>query len=316
MRILLATAVAIAPLLAVTGAQAEIVVSTARTTPIQTSNATGTAADNVRIASGGSIAVTSGTAMTLDSNNTLDIDSGGSITMAKSADGATGVLVNGGNTGSLAMGGVISVTDSLEDADYKDTDGDGDIDGPFATGTGRYGVRVVGASPFNGNITIESSGSVTVEGNNSYGLSVETGLNGRLQSLGTVRMLGDGTVGVRTTAPVTGNVDLAGAITATGAGATGVSIEGAVGGALKIHSAVTSTGYRYTTAPSAKPTSGTVSDSALYLEDLDADDLLQGRSRRSCGGRHRRRYPSGYRPELWRRRNRRRRRQGWRQERR
>jgi len=276
MRILLATAVAIAPLLAVTGAQAEIVVSTARTTPIQTSNATGTAADNVRIASGGSIAVTSGTAMTLDSNNTLDIDSGGSITMAKSADGATGVLVNGGNTGSLAMGGVISVTDSLEDADYKDTDGDGDIDGPFATGTGRYGVRVVGASPFNGNITIESSGSVTVEGNNSYGLSVETGLNGRLQSLGTVRMLGDGTVGVRTTAPVTGNVDLAGAITATGAGATGVFIEGAVGGALKIHSAVTSTGYRYTTAPSAKPTSGTVSDSALYLEDLDADDLLQG----------------------------------------
>ena len=276
MRILLATAVAIAPLLAVTGAQAEVVVSTARTTPIQTSNATGTAADNVRIGNGGSIAVTSGVAMTLDSNNTLDVDSGGSITMAKSADGATGILVNGGNTGSLAMGGSISITDSLEDADYKDTDGDGDIDGAFATGTGRYGVRVAGPSAFTGNITVEPTGAITVEGNNSYGLAVETDLNGRLQSLSTVRVLGDGTVGVRTTGAVSGNVDLAGAITATGAGATGVSIEGDVGGALKIHSAVTTTGYRYTTAPSSKPTSGTVSESTLYLEDLDADDLLQG----------------------------------------
>lgn len=276
MRILLASAVAIAPLLAVTGAQAEVVVSTARTTPIQTSNATGTAADNVRIGSGGSIAVTSGAAMTLNSNNTLDIDSGGSITMAKSADGATGVLVNGGNTGSLAMGGSISITDSLEDADYKDTDSDGDIDGPFATGTGRYGVRVAGPSAFTGNITLENTGSITVEGNNSYGLAVETDLTGRLQSLGTVRVLGDGTYGVRTTGAISGNVDLAGAITASGAGATGVSIEGDVGGALKIHSAITTTGYRYTTPPPAKPTSGTVSDSALYLEDLDADDLLQG----------------------------------------
>jgi hypothetical protein len=276
MRILLATAVAIAPLLAVTGAQAEVVISTARTTPIQTSNATGTAPDNVRIANGGSIAVTSGAAMTLNSNNTLDVDSGGSITMSKAADGATGILVNGGNTGSLAMGGSISITDSLEDADYKDTDGDGDIDGPFATGTGRYGVRVAGPSAFTGNITLEPTSAITVEGNNSYGLAVETNLTGRLQSLSTVRVLGDGTVGVRTTGTVSGNVDLAGSITATGAGATGVSIEGDVGGALKIHSAVTTTGYRYTTAPSAKPTSGTVSESTLYLEDLDADDLLQG----------------------------------------
>ena len=60
MRNLLATAVAIAPLLAATGAQAEIVISTARTTPIQTSNATGTAADNIRIADDGSVAVKTG----------------------------------------------------------------------------------------------------------------------------------------------------------------------------------------------------------------------------------------------------------------
>ena len=277
MRILLATAVAIAPLLAVTGVQAEVVVSTARTTPIQTSNATGTAADNVRIASGGSIAVTSGAAMTLDSNNTVDIDSGGSITMAKAADGATGVLVNGGNTGSVTMGGTINITDSQETADIKDTDGDGDLDGPFATGTGRYGVRVTGASPFVGNVLVESSGSISVEGNNSYGLAVEAPLTGKLQSLGTVRVVGDNSVGIRTTGPISGNVDLAGSVSATGAGASGVSIEGDVGGALKIHSAVTTTGYRYTSPPPVRPTTGTYDNaSTIFLDELDADDLLQG----------------------------------------
>ncbi|WP_395943523.1 autotransporter outer membrane beta-barrel domain-containing protein [Brevundimonas sp.] len=277
MRILLATAVAIAPLLAVTGAQAEIVISTARTTPIQTSNATGTAADNIRIASGGSIAVTSGAAVTVDSNNAIDLDSGSSITMAKSADGSTGILVNGGNTGAVTVGGSISITDLQESADVKDTDGDGDLDGPFATGTNRYGVRLTGASPFTGNVLIESGGSIAVEGNNSYGLAVESALNGKLQSLGAVRVVGDNSVGIRTTGPISGNVDLAGSISASGANATGVSVEGDVGGALKIHSTVTTTGYRYTTPPPVRPTTGTYDNATtLFLDELDADDLLQG----------------------------------------
>jgi len=277
MRILLASAVAIAPLMVATGSQAEIVISNARTTPIQTSNATGTGPDNIRLASGGSVAVTSGAAVTLNSNHTVDLDSGSSITMDKSADGSTGLLVNGGNTGSVIVGGSITVNDTQESADVKDTDGDGDLDGPFATGTGRYGVRVVGPAPFTGNILVESTGAITVEGNNSYGLAVETGLNGKLQSLGTIRVTGDNTAGIRTTGPVSGNVELSGAISALGANATGVSIEGDVGGAVKIHSSVVATGYRYTTPPPARPTTGTFDNATtLFLDELDADDLLQG----------------------------------------
>ena len=253
MRILLATAVAIAPLMAATGSQAEIVISNARTTPIQTSNATGTGPDNIRLASGGSVAVASGAAVTLDSNHSVDLDSGSSIIMDKSADGSTGLLVNGGNTGSVTVGGAITVNDTQETADVKDTDGDGDLDGPFATGTGRYGVRVVGPSPFTGNVLVEGTGTITVEGNNSYGLAVETGLNGKLQSLGTIRVTGDNTAGIRTTGPISGNVELSGSIAALGANATGVSIEGDVGGAVKIHSSVVATGYRYTTPPAARP---------------------------------------------------------------
>ena len=79
MRILLATAVALAPLTIAAGAQAQVVISNARTTPISTSNATGTAADSIRIASGGSVAVTSGAAVSLNSSHDVTLDSGGSI---------------------------------------------------------------------------------------------------------------------------------------------------------------------------------------------------------------------------------------------
>ena len=58
MRILLATAVAIAPLMAATGAMAEVVITTVRTTPITTSNAGGTGvADDIRISGSGGITV-------------------------------------------------------------------------------------------------------------------------------------------------------------------------------------------------------------------------------------------------------------------
>lgn len=273
MRNLLATAVAIAPLLAATGAQAEIVISTARTTPIQTSNATGSAADNVRIASGGSIAVTTGAAVTLDSGHTVDIDSGGAITMANAADNVSGVLVNSGS-GGVIMGGAINITDSI--TEYKDEDEDGDLDGPFAAGTNRAGIRVTSPGGFDGDILIERTGAITVEGNNSYGVAIDSALDGDFTNIGSIRIIGDDTYGVRVAGDVTGDVNLLGTITATGENATGVSLEGDVAGAVKVHGSITTTGYRYTTPPNPKPTTGTVNESLLYLEDLDADDLLQG----------------------------------------
>ena len=218
MRILLATAVAIAPLMVAAGAQAEQVISNGRTTPISTSTANNGARDDVRIANGGSITVTSGAAVTLDSSNSVDLDAGSKIDMLKAADGATGVLVNGGNTGNVTIGGAINITDSIEE--YKDDDKDGDLDGPFADGTGRYGVRVAGSSPLVGNITIENSGSIRVEGNNSYGLSVEAPLTGNIISQGQITAIGNNTYGVRTTGDVSGDVTLLGAVSAVGENAT------------------------------------------------------------------------------------------------
>ena len=275
MRILLATAVAIAPLMVAAGAHAEEVISTARTTPIATSKATtaGTP-DSIRLASGGSISVTSGAAVTIDSNHSVDLDGGSSITMTKAADGATGILAQGGTTGPITIGGTISISDDIEE--YKDTDKDGDPDGPLASGTGRYGLRVTGPGAKTGDILIETGGAILVEGNNSYGVSVEAPLVGNLTSFGNVSVTGDNTKGVSVTGPVTGNVSLLGSVSARGENAVGVAVDGAVDGRLAIQGTITSTGYRYTTRPQNKPTSGTVPAEVLFLENLDADDLLQG----------------------------------------
>ena len=274
MRILLATAVAIAPLLVAAEAQAQVVISNARTTPISTSTATGTGPDSIRLASGGSIAVTSGAAVTIDSSHGVDLDSGSSITMAKAANGATGILAQGGTTGPITVGGTISLSDDIDE--YKDADKDGDQDGPFASGADRYGLRVTGPGTKTGNILVETTGSIIVEGNNSYGISVEAPLVGNLTNLGNVTVTGDNARGVSLTGPVTGNVDVLGAVTARGANAVAVAVNGAVDGRLNIQGTITSTGYRYTTRPQNKPTSGTVPAEILFLENLDADDLLQG----------------------------------------
>ncbi|CAN5350780.1 autotransporter outer membrane beta-barrel domain-containing protein [soil metagenome] len=275
MRKLLAAAAAIAPLMVASGASAEVVISTARTTPILTSNATGSAGDNIRLASGGSIAVTSGAAVTVDSSHSVDLDSGSSITMTNTASGSTGILVNGGNTSNVTVGGTISLTDGV--TDVTDTDKDGDGDGQLATGTGRYGVRVTGAAPVTGNILVESGGGISIRGNESYGISLESALNGNVSVYGGVSVVGDNSYAIRNTGTVSGNILVSGAsISATGANAVGVAVDGAVAGRLQIQGSVSTTGYRYTTAPVSGVGIANVPSEALVLEDLDADDLLQG----------------------------------------
>jgi hypothetical protein len=275
MRKLLAAAAALAPLMVASGAAAEVVISTARTTPILTSNATGSAADNIRLAGGGSIAVTTGTAVTVDSSHSIDLDSNSTITMSNSASGSTGILVNGGNTANVIVGGAITVDDGVTSA--TDTDKDGDGDGPFATGSNRYGVRVSGAAPLTGNILVEPGGSILVRGNDSYAISLESALNGNVSIFGNLTVSGDNVYGFRNTGAVSGNVLFSGAsISAVGQNAVGLAVDGAVTGRVQIQGSIASTGYRYTTAPISGVGYTNIPSETLVLEDLDADDLLQG----------------------------------------
>lgn len=260
-KVLVAT-VAAAPLLAMGfAALAETTVSNARTTPIATSTATGTAADDIKIDAAGSIKpTTAGAIVTLDSNN--KVTNAGTL-QTTGVNDSVGVLVIGGRTGSVTNSLAITLD---EDYTPTDTDSDGDLDGPFAQGANRYGIRLTNAGTFTGDIVNDATGAITIEGNNSAGMLLEGPVVGNVTHMGAISVTGDNGYGVRIAAPVTGKVTLGGSTTVQGANSVAHAIDANVNGALVLQGSASATGYRYTSRP-------TTTDA---LGKLDADDLLQG----------------------------------------
>ncbi|MDO8321461.1 MAG: autotransporter domain-containing protein [Phenylobacterium sp.] len=250
---------AASPLCLVAGpAWAETAISTAVTTPVATATAASGARDDVKVTSAGSIKVTSGAALTLNSNNNVTHE--GTISISD-ASNATGLAIVGGNTGEVKLSGSISVDDTTE---IKDTDSDGDNDGPFAVGFNRVGVRVTGPATFHGSIT-QTAGSITVEGNDSAGVALESAIDGSLQTAGIISMIGDRSYGLHALGTVGGDVVVTGSVTAQGKDSVGVALDENVGGKLSINSAIGASGFRSTTR-------GT----DAVVAKLDADDLLIG----------------------------------------
>ncbi|MCI4589769.1 autotransporter domain-containing protein [Sphingobium sp. BYY-5] len=250
---------AIAPVLAaltVAEAAADTTIGTATTTAVKTSTIASGAADNLIISSAGSITLTSGTAVTVDSSNS--VSNAGTITI-NDADNVTGILVAPGTTGAITNSGTITLTENYT---ATDTDSDGDLDGPFAKGTGKNAIWVQSGAAHVGNI--DHSGTISIEGNQSAGIRLDSTLTGNLSTSGTTSVIGDNSYGVLAN-DISGNATLRGTTTVTGANSIGAALLGDVGGTLKIQGAITSTGYRYTTRPTD-------------VSKLDADDLLQGGS--------------------------------------
>jgi hypothetical protein len=253
--------------LATTSAHAETTISDKRATAIRTSTIKSGSADDIRITSTGSVEpAATGAAVTIDSNHKVVNE--GSI-LVSNQDNATGILGQAGRSGGIANAANAKI---VIDETYTaaDADNDGDLDGPFAVGSARHGIRTAG--DFAGDVI--NSGAITIEGRDSAGIQLGGTLDGKLIQDGSIGVIGDRSVGVRL-GHVTGGVQpavvgqyatavrIAGTVGATGQGAVGVSAEGDIDGALVIQGTVTATGYRSTTAPS---------DSSK----LDADDLLQG----------------------------------------
>lgn len=235
-------------------AQAETVISTSVTTPYRTATANSGSADDIRVASAGTVKPTSGTAVTLDSNNSVKNE--GTIQITDAND-ATGILANPGVSGSISNSGKIIIDENYTP---DDTDDDGDDDGPFAQGERRYGIRVAPGGTFTG--PIANTGTITIEGNNSAGIALDSTLAGSLTSSGGISVTGDNSYGIRA-GDVVGDVSLSGTISVKGANSIGAALDGDIGGRLVIQGTIGSTGYRSTTAPAD-------------VSKLDADDLLQG----------------------------------------
>lgn len=247
---------AVLPLLTAGNAHAETKISTATTSPLRTSTVANGQADHITIETAGSIAPTAaGAAVTVDSSNA--VVNNGAVTFT-GVSGATGIQISPGVFMAVTNNGTISLQ---EDYTATDADSDGDLDGPFAQGSARFGIRALAGGQVNGNIG--SAGAITIEGNDSGGVSLETRLAGNLSVSGGVSVTGDRSVGVRADS-VSGDVKILGSVGVVGEGSVGVQV-GQVDGALVIQSAVTARGYR---------SADRLSDAARAK--LDADDLKQG----------------------------------------
>ncbi|HTM79504.1 autotransporter outer membrane beta-barrel domain-containing protein [Asticcacaulis sp.] len=241
---------------------AETSVSTATTTPLLTSTS-----GDLTVTSDGSITLTSGTAITVDSNNMLDFE--GSIAMSGSDSGSTGILITDfpDRTKGLTLTGDITVTDDYTATDTTSLDGseDGYTDSPWAEGTGRYGIRSTGASPFVGDVYISSDSAIDVEGNQSYGIRFENQVKGAFTYDGAMTLIGDNSIGISLEKGVTGNVYLSGSVSTLGANASAIKLTGDLGGNLIIDGSYSGTAYSSTSALTQ----------AIYENLIPANNLLQ-----------------------------------------
>lgn len=190
--------------------------------------------------------------MTVNSNH--NVTNEGTI-QTTDASNSAGIVASAGTSATITNSGTITIDETFAPTD---TDNDGDLDGPFAQGQNRFGIRTLGA--LTGSVI--NAGTITIEGNSSAGISLEGPLTGSLTSSGSVSVRGDNSAGIRAGA-VSGNVALTGSIATVGANAIGVALTGPIGGALTVQGSITSTGYRSATPPAD-------------VSKLDADDLLQG----------------------------------------
>ncbi len=243
-------------------AYAETIIVDDLETPIATATIAGGAPDDIRIDEDGSVEVESGAAVTMNSDNNI-VNEGAIGATAQS--GATGIAADSAFSGDITNAGAIGYSD---DYTIEDIDDDGDLDGAWAQGSDRAGIRVTGAGVFVGDIENTEDGSISVDGDDSYGVIVSPRLGGSLINEGAIAVTGDDSIGIYLAGGATGDVTLGGSIRAAGEGAQAVVLGGAVDGAVTISGSLQAYGYH----------SLTHTDDDETLADLDSDDLLQGGS--------------------------------------
>ncbi len=244
-------------------ALAETTITTAVTTPVTTATATSAGPDDLRVTADGSVKPTvAGAIVTVNSNNSFT--NAGTLSTVN-IDNSAGILMLGGYTGKVVNNLSISIGD---DYDPTDTDSDGDLDGVFANGANRYGIRLIGPGAFTGDISNNAGATISAQSNNANGVSVETTLLGSVFNAGTIIATGSNSYGVHTTGLVSGNITSLGSISAVGQGSVGMALDGDVSGQVRIQGQVLAFGYRYTERPVYQE----------IIDKLDSDDLLQGGS--------------------------------------
>ena len=243
---------------------AQTVISDEQTVPVETNG------EDVTIETTGSITLeNAGPALTLNSDNS--IENAGTITISD-VDNATGVLLEGGANRNYLQSGSINLT---EDFTPEDVDGDFLPDGNFAEGSGRTGILISGASPFEGNIELAATSSILVEGNDSFGINLtntsmaQNGLTGNLSFDGQISVLGDNATGINIGSGISGDFAQNGSIITTGLGAQAINIDADIQGGFVSSGTIINSGFRsQQRLPLANESTGAGGRNALAAEDV------------------------------------------------
>lgn len=246
-------------------------IDTETSTPVTTSTADGGDPADIDITPDGSIEIeqTDGSvAITLDSNNSVNND--GTIQIDES-DNSVGILIEADRSADVTGSGNIYLFDNYERTDDDDDD---DLDGPLAEGTNRTAILLQSGGTHTGNISLEAGADVEVEGNQSYGVRLQSELAGDLLIDGSVSVLGDAARAIRADQAITGDVLISGPVDARGENAQAIELEGDVGGALTFESLVSSSGFASTGLTNYVTPTAIDDDTPALVDRIDAEDLL------------------------------------------
>ncbi|KWV91074.1 hypothetical protein [Erythrobacter sp. YT30] len=194
--------------------------------PVRTSQA-----GDVEVTEDGVVRVDSGPAIIVDSSS--DVFNEGEIAAGED-DGATGIRIQNGTSGSIINDGDIEV---LEDFTGEDDDQNGVADGTIARASDRHGIYVEPGGTFNGRI--ENNGDILVDGLSSGGIVVDSRLAGDILHGpdGSILVIGDNSVGIGTH-DVTGEIEVRGDITVIGRASSAMVSEGHVGGTITLQGSI------------------------------------------------------------------------------
>src|SRR5690606_13995461 len=107
----------------------------------------------------------------------------------------------------------------------------GALDKDDNPGSGNTGILIDGAGTFAGDITSDNSATMTIVGTESYGLSLQSAMQGNI-TLHSITASADNSSGVSIDGNLVGNLATTGSIAASGSDSTAVSINGVVTGGL------------------------------------------------------------------------------------
>ncbi|MBT5187053.1 MAG: hypothetical protein HOM01_09615, partial [Kordiimonadaceae bacterium] len=195
----------------------DVTISDDTTTNLLTSTVNGGGPANIIITEDGKVTVTSGTAITVNSNHNISNDGLIDNTAISNGIGVhfdTQLGVNLISDFNLTKSVTISAPDDNQNL-----------------GTNNFGVLIDGDGTFQGSFLGSAASGMTIFGDNSAGLSLQTDMIGDI-NIGNLTILGDNSTALEVLGGLTGDINLESALFATGKDSYGIYIGDTVTGSI------------------------------------------------------------------------------------